>query len=298
MNVCTCGEGDPFFIFAKSLVKTCCLSIHFQQFCVFYDFLLYLQVNVPTFDFIDLPGIQTLPEVDRLQTEGLVNSYICDSNTLVLCVLEATDAALDKGFALKALIDAGKLGSTIIALTKSDKVHEDDFEDHVFKRLLLKSETSPVQLEGLKGCVAVVNRRHQDSDLTLEQAAEKELTVFAKMLNEAQGEFKTPAMQRQLGAAMTSKQLMVMLNKMYHAHITGEWVNATLATISAEQSKVRKSLEQLGEAPETLSKADVLIALYSKVSLPAYLSMFAYLSVRPSACLHVFIYTTCLPPSN
>ncbi len=28
-----------------------------------------LQVNVPTFDFIDLPGVQSLPEEDRIQTE-------------------------------------------------------------------------------------------------------------------------------------------------------------------------------------------------------------------------------------
>lgn len=243
---------------------------------------------MPTFDFIDLPGIQIVPEADRLQTEGLVNSYISDPNTLVLCVLEATDAALDKGFALKALVDAGKLGSTIIALTKSDKVHEDDFEDHVFKRLLLKSETSPVQLEGLEGCVAVVNRKHQDQTLTLEQAADRELTVFAKMLHEAHGKYKTPAMQRQLGAAMTSKQLMVMLNNMYHAHITGKWVDATLATITGERSKVEKSLEQLGEAPETLSKADVLTALYSKVGLPACLSLLACLFVHLLACLSVF----------
>ncbi len=47
---------------------------------------------MPTFDFIDLPGIQSLPEQDRIQTERLVNSYISDPNTLVLCVVEGTDA--------------------------------------------------------------------------------------------------------------------------------------------------------------------------------------------------------------
>lgn len=255
---------------------------------------------MPTFDFIDLPGIQVLPEADRLQTEGLVNSYIRDPTTLVLCVLEATDAALDKGFALKALIDAGKLGSTIIALTKSDKVHEDDFEDHMFKRLLLKSETSPVQLEGLKGCVAVVNCKHQDSNLTWEQAAEREFTVFAKMLSEAEGEFETPAMQRQLGAAMTSKQLMVMLNKMYHAHITSNWVDATLVTISGEQSKVKKNLEQLREAPDSLSSADVLKALYSKVGLPACLAgcLFVQLPANSLVFCHMLFVCSFVRPAS
>ncbi|KAL0046388.1 hypothetical protein WJX82_011089 [Trebouxia sp. C0006] len=79
------------------------------------------QVNVPTFDFIDLPGVQSLPEEDRIQTEPL----------------------LDKGNALKVVIDANKLGSTILALTKSDKVHEDDTEDYIFKRILLEPGSTP-----------------------------------------------------------------------------------------------------------------------------------------------------------
>ena len=74
---------------------------------------------------------------------SLVNSYISDSNTLVLCVMEGTDAVLDKGNALKVVIDANKLGSTILALTKSDKVHEDDTEDYIFKRILLEPGSTP-----------------------------------------------------------------------------------------------------------------------------------------------------------
>ena len=229
--------------------------------------LCYLQVNVPTFDFIDLPGLQSVPEEARVQTEGLVKMYIRDTNTLVLCVVEGTDSALDSRLALKILTDAGKMSSTIIALTKSDKVHEDDMEDHIFKRMLLTSETNATSIEGLKGCVAVINRKLQDSNLSLQQAAEKEFRAFAKMLHEATGEYKQAAMQRQLASGMTSKQLMVGLNKMYHAHITGKWVNETLAAISCEQSKVKNSLDSLGKAPELLTSAEVLQSLTSKVSL-------------------------------
>ena len=224
---------------------------------------------MPTFDFIDLPGIQSLPEEDRIQTEGLVNSYISDPNTLVLCVVEGTDAVLDKGNALKVVIDANKLGSTILALTKSDKVHEDDVEDYIFRRILLKSGTTPAHLEGLKGCVAVVNRKHQDNALTLEEAADKELQVFAKMLHAAEGEYKAAAMQRQLGGSMTSKQLMVMLNKMYHAHIKGKWIDETLTLIAAEASKVKGSLQQLG--PEALDIRAEMAKLNCKVCLSACL---------------------------
>ena len=245
-----------------------------------------LQVNVPTFDFIDLPGIQSLPEEDRIQTERLVNSYISDSNTLVLCVMEGTDAVLDKGNALKVVIDANKLGSTILALTKSDKVHEDDTEDYIFKRILLEPGSTPALLEGLKGCVAVVNRKHQDSALTLEQAADKELQVFAQMLHEAEGDYKAAAMQRRLGKRMTSKQLVVMLNKMYHAHITSKWVDETLTLIADEASKVKGSLQELG--PEALSIGAQMATLNCKVCLPICLPacLPACLPVCLSVCSH------------
>ena len=220
---------------------------------------------MPTIDFIDLPGIQSVPEEARLQTEKLVKDYIKDSNTLVLCVLEATDSALDSRHALKVLTDANKIGSTIIALTKSDKVHEDDVDDQVLKRILLASETTSADLEGLQGCVAVVNRKHQDSHLTLQQAAEKEFQVFARMLHDAKEEYQTPAIQRQLASGMTSQQLMVRLNKMYHTHIRDEWVKQTLAAITFQQGKVAKSLHSLGDAPETLKELDVLTALSRKV---------------------------------
>ena len=232
-----------------------------------------------------------MPEDDRLLTEGLVNSYIHDPNTLVLCVLVGSDDTLDKGAALKLLTDAGKLESTIIALTKSDKVHEDDVEDNIFKRVLLKFDTSPTKLEGLKGCVAVVNRKHQDSSLTLEQAADKELEVFAKMLHEAQGEYKDAAMQHQLAARLTSKQLMVMLDKMYHAHITSKWVDATLVTIAGKQSEVLKTLESLGPAPETMSHADVLTPLFCRVSLQSTLCI-SSLCLRLSACMRACLLTS------
>ncbi|DBA96136.1 TPA: hypothetical protein ACH3X1_015622 [Trebouxia sp. C0004] len=96
-------------------------------------------VNVPTFEFIELPGIQSLPEEDRIQSERLVHSYISDPKALVLCVVEGADAVLDKRNALKVVIDANKLGSTTGALTKSDKVHEDEVEDYSFKCILVKS---------------------------------------------------------------------------------------------------------------------------------------------------------------
>ena len=230
---------------------------------------------MPTFDFVDLPGIQAVPEDFRKQTEGLVQKYIGDSNTLVICVLEATDAALDKGVALKLLTDAIKLNSTIIALTKSDKVHADDIEDQIFKRILMQAETNSGQLKHLKACVAVANRRHQDTELTLAQAAQKEISVFAQLLHDAPARYQEAAVQQQLAARMTSKQLMAALNDMYHAHITTHWVREASDKINVAWSIVERDLSKLGPEPSTLDPQAVMSAVCAKVG-----------SFKSACCLH------------
>jgi hypothetical protein len=45
--------------------------------------------GIPTLSFIDLPGIRSHPESLRVASESIVESYIADPNTLVICVMEA-----------------------------------------------------------------------------------------------------------------------------------------------------------------------------------------------------------------
>ena len=49
-----------------------------------------MQAGVPTFQVVDLPGIQTYPEEQEKATTELVSSYLSRPDTLVLCVLDAT----------------------------------------------------------------------------------------------------------------------------------------------------------------------------------------------------------------
>ena len=78
---------------------------------------------------------------------------------------------------------------------------------------------------------------------------------------------------------MTSKQLMVMLNKMYHALIKGKWVDETLTLIADEASKVKGSLQKLGPAPE--ASVEVMTTLRRQVCPPVCLP------ARLSVCVSV-----------
>ena len=137
------------------------------------------------------------------------------------------------------------------------------FEDQVFKRILLSSETG--QLEGLKGCVAVMNCKQQDSNLTLQQAADKEVATFLQLLQEAPAEYKTEAMQQKLGSGMTSKQLIFKLDEMYHDHIIHKWRDGVILKIVQAKRHSKQSLHDLGPAPDTSQSTHVLSALYDKV---------------------------------
>lgn len=98
------------------------------------------QVDVPTIELVDLPGIQLFPDDLYKQTTGLVKSYLCAKDTLVLCVVDATIPALDSSVALKMVQDAEKLPQTILALTKADLIQdEESIVEHIFERVLGRS---------------------------------------------------------------------------------------------------------------------------------------------------------------
>jgi len=56
---------------------------------------------VPTIELVDLPGIQLYPTDLYKQTRKLVNSYLQEEDTLVLCVVDATIPSLDSSIAVK-----------------------------------------------------------------------------------------------------------------------------------------------------------------------------------------------------
>ena len=62
-----------------------------------------MQVGIPTFQVVDLPGIQTYPEEQERATTELVSSYLERPDTLALCVLDATTTAFDSSVALKLI---------------------------------------------------------------------------------------------------------------------------------------------------------------------------------------------------
>lgn len=163
-----------------------------------------VQDDIPDFEFVDLPGIQTFPEEQFKRTSQLVRAYLEEPDTLVLCVVDATTPALDSSLALMMIREAGKLHQTILALTKSDLVTSEIGQvENIFDRILRQSADSK-HLKGLAGCVAVANRDCMDR-LSLAQADSEERHIFEAMLKDPADAFAPKEVQEELQQNMGSK---------------------------------------------------------------------------------------------
>ena len=223
-----------------------------------------LQVDVPTIELVDLPGIQLYPQDLYEQTTWLVNSYLQDEDTLVLCVVDATIPSLDSSIAVKMVRDADKLKSTILALTKADLIRdEESIVEHIFERVLGRSKETE-DLTGLAGCVAVVNRLHQDK-VSLLEAEEAEEAIFNALFEDPADAYAPKTVQQQLKLNTTTAQLISKLDRLFSEHIVNSWMPSVLDSIRDSMKKVENEIAKLGPSPADLDPAMVLKALAFQV---------------------------------
>lgn len=194
-----------------------------------------------------------------------MESYLHSKDTLVLCVVDATIPALDSSVALKMVRDADKLPQTILALTKADLIQdEESIVEHIFERVLSKSKETQ-DLGGLAGCVAVVNRLHQDK-LSLLEAEQAEAAVFNALFEEPAEAYAPMIVQQQLRSNTTTAQLIAKLNKLFSDHIVQSWMPSVSVSIQEAIVAVQDQLVQLGPDPKGLDVVQVIKAAAKQAS--------------------------------
>lgn len=197
-------------------------------------------MDVPTFELIDLPGIQEFPEEQQRCTRDLVSNYLNKPDTLVLCVVDATIPSLDSSPALGMVRATDKLPNTILALTKSDLVRSEfEIVERIFDRVLGTSSEHQ-HLVGLAGCVAVANRNHTDH-LSLVEADVEERCCFQAMLDDPAEAYAPAEVQQKLRDNMTIKKLILKLDSLFHNFIVQRWKPAALTFLAPlkEHAQVR-----------------------------------------------------------
>ena len=247
-------------IFDAEHLPICCIHDNWRTNYTLHG----VQADVPTFEVVDLPGIQTFPEQQEQKTTQLVSKYLNKPNTLVLCVVDATTAAFDTSVALKLIRKAGKLSNTIVAMTKSDLVpQEEEYVPKIFDRILGES-TDNEHLKDLAGCVAVANIS-ASSSTPLADADTAERQIFQRMLQDPAPAFEAEEVQRQLKDNMTVRQLIVQLDRMFHHYIVQHWKPAALKTIKQLSATAQSNLTALGPPVEQVTPNDVFQMVLDKV---------------------------------
>lgn len=226
------------------------------------------QVDVPTLELVDLPGIQTFPEDSRKSTTNLVHNYLSKPDTLILCVVDATIPSLDSSIAMQMIRDANKLPNTILALTKSDLVRdENEIAERIFERILGSSPDNQ-HLVGLAGCVAVANRKHRDH-VSLIEADVEERRHFQAILGDPAPAYAADEVQQRLRDNMTVKKLIVKLDSLFHDFIVLRWKPAALSCLDPLEQQSQDEIQKLGPAVDALSKDGVMEAIADQVDYEA-----------------------------
>ena len=184
---------------------------------------------------------------------------------MILCVVDATTAAFDTSVALKLIRKAGKLSNTIVAMTKSDLVYqEEEYVPKIFDRVLGQSSDNE-HLRQLAGCVAVANL-HDRSDISQTDGDAAERQIFNRMLHDPAEAFASPEIQHRLKNNITVMQLIVQLDRMFHSYIVQHWRPAALHKVEAKHRIKRGFLNILGPPVEELTADGALNAVLSQVN--------------------------------
>jgi hypothetical protein len=168
-------------------------------------------------------------------SEALVRKYAAAPNSLLLCAVEASAGSpLNNSYTLAMLESMGRLGDTLLVLTKMDTVPAVDLK---YKSEMLGPQGT--RLEGLAGAVGLMNPHH--TELTpegLAGAEERERALCAERL---------PWLVYGRDVGITA--LLSMLMQRLHVVIVTQWVPQAQRDVAAGLANVLEEVKALGDAP-------------------------------------------------
>ena len=208
--------------------------------------------DIPTFEYVDLPGLRGYPLTMAATIKALVKKYLVQPNTLVLCVVAATTQRITSSQALGLVAEHCKQGDTILALTMADKVLDGSFAELVVKRLRRDEPSEELNVDGkpLMGCVGVKNREH-DSAVTLVQTDEQEEKWWIDRLDALPAQTKAA-----ISSQVASYNLVKQMDQLYHQFICRSWKPQALQKLNPLLERAAADIEALGSDIEVLGSEE------------------------------------------
>jgi GTPase SAR1 family protein len=192
-------------------------------------------IDVPDFEFYDLPGIRTYPQNVADLSVNICKKYLSDKNSIVLCVVPCTTTRLTSCQSIALVKEAKMEHNTILALTMTDRLQAENIGELLINRIIDKTD----ELNGIKfaNCLAVVNRS-QYTNYSLEESDQKEKEWFDKNIYEC-------IFREQIIMNTSISNLLKSMDNLYNRFIKTDWIPRMINDMRTKEDMIKKELKRL-----------------------------------------------------
>ena len=196
---------------------------------------LYIKISnqyVINSTFYDLPGIIEYPADMRDKSKNIINKYINQPNTLIICVIPANTTRLTANQALGMVNDANKTKDCLIALTMVDLLHNDDIELFVDRILMKNNEIKKLNIKKVIGVIS-----HKNKDIN------ENVWFENNLLNN----INDNSLKEDVIKNITLENLLISVDEMFNDFINTNWKNDAINKTNNQIIKLENELNELGK---------------------------------------------------
>lgn len=196
---------------------------------------LYIKISneyVINSTFYDLPGIIEYPADMREKSKTIINKYINQPNTIIICVIPANTTRLTANQALGMVNDANKTKDCLIALTMVDLLHNDDIELFIDRILMKNNEIKKLNIKKVIGVIS-----HKNKDIN------ENVWFENNLLNNIDDN----SLKEEINKNITLENLLISVDEMFNDFINTNWKNNAINKTNNQIIKLEKELNELGK---------------------------------------------------
>ena len=197
---------------------------------------LYIKISneyVINSTFYDLPGIIEYPADMRDKSKNIINKYINQPNTLIICVIPANTTRLTANQALGMVNDANKTKDCLIVLTMVDLLHNDDIELFIDRILMKNNEIKKLNIKKVIGVIS-----HKNKDIN------ENIWFENNLLNTIEND---NSLKEEVIKNITLENLLISVDEMFNDFINTNWKNDAINKTNNQIIKLENELNELGK---------------------------------------------------
>mmetsp|Transcript_13520 Transcript_13520/g.14687 ORF Transcript_13520/g.14687 Transcript_13520/m.14687 type:complete len:600 (+) Transcript_13520:44-1843(+) len=226
--------------------------------------------DLPNFELIDLPGLIATElegqEGTKQKIEDMVDSFN-DPDTLILCVVPATIPALKTNIAVDKVRKLNKSHKSILCLTMCDQVTNPEvMQNFILDRVMLSEEMRELGFAQFAGVVATAHLQSPASRKKEKQYFEDMFTEISEYRKENNLLDDLNTYRNDLMGNLMSTNIIRLLDRLFHGHITTEWCPNVLTRINEMIAEQQRLLAELGKNPNDCNVNEILAEVNSKLS--------------------------------